>query len=418
VTANPARRALLRAAAAAVVAGPARVRAAAPRVLVVGGGWAALAALKVLAAADPAPAVTLLDRQPQFRCLPLSGAWLTGAGVERGPRLDLAAHAAARGARFVAAEVVQIDPARRQVGTADGQRFEADALLLATGCEADWGAWFGADAAAAAHARRSAAAGFAAHELEALRQRLAAFEGGDLLLTVPPAPLRCPPAPYERALQLAAMLRRRGLKARITLLDAGGGMPRLNRLFKDRWAGVIDHRLHVQVDRVDPFERRIHCSEGELRWDQALLLPPMHAGTLLRQAGLAGNGRWAAVDGRTLRSPQHAGVWLAGDALGDVSALFGPYPKTAQVALETGAAAAAQMLAALAAREAAPAPLPASECHVQLSVDPPELLQIDVSHRRRGDGEIVQAVRQTDNPQPRGEDEAWLQRAWARWVGG
>jgi NADPH-dependent 2,4-dienoyl-CoA reductase/sulfur reductase-like enzyme len=142
--------------------------------------------------------------------------------------------------------------ARRQVGTAAGQRFEADALLLATGCEADWGAWFGADAAAAAHARRSAAAGFAAHELEALRQRLAAFAGGDLVMTIPPPPLRCPPAPYERAVLIGWWIKTRGLKARLTVLDAGAGMPRFNRVFAQRYAAQIDHRPYAVVQSRRP----------------------------------------------------------------------------------------------------------------------------------------------------------------------
>lgn len=56
-----------------------------------------------------------------------------------------------------------------------------------------------------------------------------------------------------------------------------------------------------------------------------------------------------------------------------------------------------------------PAPaLPESVCHVHTDVDPPEMMRIDAQYRMRGDGLIVQTVRQYDDPQPRGEDRAWL----------
>lgn len=402
----PRRRTLLHAAAAACVLPLRPARAAAARVAIVGAGWAGLAALHTLRQALPDVAVTLVDREPQFRALPLSSAWLAGLTPERLPRLDLAAHAAARGARFVHAAAEAIDRDRREL-RAGGERLRYDALLLATGAEADPGAWFGDDAEAAALLQQRWAAGFAAAELDALRRRLDAFDGGTLLMTVPPPPLRCPPAPYERALLLSHAMQRRGLKGRIVLLDAGGGMPRLNRLIAERHAGRIEHRLHVQIQRLDLRAQRVHSTEGDLHWDQALLLPPMHAGALLRKAGLTRGQRYAAVEPDSLRSPLDERIWLAGDALDVVSPLFGHYPKTAEIAADTGAAAALQIAAALQGRSAGPAALPRSRCHLWLQADPPEQLLLEAQFRRRGDGVLVQTLRQADNPQPRGEDLAW-----------
>lgn len=408
----------------ATPAAPAVVGAARPRLLIVGAGWAALAALHTLRQASAALDITLVDRQPQFRALPLSSAWLAGQGPERLPRVDLAAHVRAQGARFVCAEVQALDRERRRVHSPAGP-LDYDWLLLATGASGDDAAWYGGDAAAQAEARRRFPAGFQADELDCLQQGLQAFEGGELLLTVPPPPYRCPPAPYERAVLLAAWIRARGLKARITLLDAGAGMPRYTRLFAERWRGLIEHRPYSEVRRVDPFAKTVQVDDGEWRFDHALLLPPMGAGALVAQAGLLGQGpdgppsRWAAVDPTTLRSPQDARIFLAGDLLDRVSILFGAYPKTAQIAAELGHAAARQILAAALDRPAPTAAemLPASQCHVWLDADPPEQLRIDSAYRLRGDGVILQSQRQVDNPQPRDEDLHWARALLAARLG-
>ncbi|MBI5720310.1 MAG: NAD(P)/FAD-dependent oxidoreductase [Burkholderiales bacterium] len=392
------------------------------QVVVLGAGWAGLAAAHALRQFAGELDVHLLDRARHFRALPLSSAWLVGRTPERLPQVALADWAAGRGLRFTAAEVSAIDHERRLVH-AGGERLRYDWLLLAGGIAYDYGAWFGSDERAAQQARSAFPAGFVASELDALRQRLQAFEGGTLVTTVPAGPLRCPPAPYERAVLLSWWLRSRGLRAKLVVLDAGGGMPRFNRLFASRHAGWIEHHTHQTVRHIDPFAKTIGTDDGDLRFEHAMLLPPLRAGALFDDAALlardsAGHGTgWAAVQPLTLRSSSDERVWIAGDALGLVSSLFGTYPKTAQIAAETGAAAAAQIAAASRGLPPPPTALPAGACHVWLDAEPPEQLQIEVSHRLRGDGVIAQTVRQIDNPQPRDEDLQWARELMARRLG-
>ncbi|MFO1220638.1 MAG: FAD-dependent oxidoreductase [Burkholderiaceae bacterium] len=414
------RRTLLRLAGAAGVPGSvlgvARAAGAArPRVVIIGAGWGGLAAAHALSREADAFDVRVLDREAVLRALPLSNAWLVGRTPLRLPPVDLAALARAQGWRFDRLAVRAIDRAQRVVD-AGSERIGYDALVVATGATGDAAAWFGDDARAADEARARFAAGFDAAELDACRaglQRFADAGGGTLVMTVPPPPYRCPPAPYERALLLGWWIKTRRLKAKLIVLDAGGGMPRLNRLLGERYAAQVELRLHAPVRRVDPFARIATTDDGDERFDHALLLPPMHAGALVREAGLLGRDahgaptRWAAVDANTLRSPHDERVWIVGDAMDSVSLLFGAYPKTAHIAADLGAAAAAQIAAVLRGAAAPEAALPRSQCHVWLDADPAEQLMLDASFRRRGDGVIVQSVRQIDNPQPRDEDLAW-----------
>jgi NADPH-dependent 2,4-dienoyl-CoA reductase/sulfur reductase-like enzyme len=417
------RRELLAALGAAGVARRGRAEAG-QRVVVVGAGWAGLSAARALRQSAPELELVLIDREPMLRSLPLSNPWLVGRTPERLAPVDLAALARRLGYRYVQAEAQAIDRAQRQVHTTQG-RFGYDWLVLAAGVAYDYGAWFGDDAGAAERAREQFPAGFLASELGRLKHQLDAFldRGGDLVMTVPAPPYRCPPAPYERAMLIAWLIKTRRLRARLTVIDAGAGMPRYNRLFAERYADQIVHRPHSEVRAVDPYARRLSTDEGELRFDHALLLPPMRAGALARQAGLLGRDRqgrathWAGVDPLTLRSPLDERVYPVGDVQDAVSPLFGHYPKTAHMAARLGAAAALQIAAASRGETAGAAALPHSICHVWLDAAPAEQLRLEASYRRRGDGLIAQALGQHDNPQPRDEDLAWAHQLRTEYLG-
>lgn len=385
-------------------------RASSPaRVLVLGAGWGGLAAAHALSQAGEGVDVTLVDRHAEWWSLPLSNPWLVGRLAGALPRVDLAEWARRHGLRFVRADVQGLDRHRRELHTADG-RLAYDWLLLAPGISYDDDTWYGGDAQAAARSRHRFPPGFMAAELPLLRERLLAFQGGTLVVSVPPAPYRCPPAPYERALLLAAWMDEQRLPGRIVVLDAGGGMARLVRLFGRGAAARIEHRSHSPVRAVNLKAQVISTDVDELRFDHAMPLPPQHAGALLREAGLtdAAAPGWAAVDPATLQARADERIFVVGDALGPVSPLFGAYPKTAHVAAQLGSAAAAQVLARVRGQAAAAPLLPRSECHVWTQASPPEQIMLEASHRLRADGVLVQTVRQHDNTQPRGEAEASL----------
>ncbi len=397
-------------------------RSTGQRVVIVGGGWAGLSAARELRRSAPELEVVVIDREPTLRSLPLSNPWLVGRTPERLARVDLGALARSLGYRFVAAEVQSIDRVRCQVHTTQGQ-FDYDWLVLAAGIAYDYAAWFGDDARAAAQAREQFPAGFVASELDLLKHKLDEFRGGDLIMTIPPPPYRCPPAPYERAMLIGWLLKTRRLRAKLTVLDAGAGLPRFTRLFAERYRDQIEHRPYTQLLSIDPFARKVSTDVGDMRFDHAILLPPLRASTLVAQTGLLGVDaqgrptRWAGVDPLQLRSPLDDRVYLAGDLLDSVSPLFGHYPKTAHIAAGLGAAAASQIVARSRGDSSPAVALPQSICHVWLDAEPVEQLRLEAQYRLRSDGVILQTVRQFDNPQPRDEDLQWGRALYAERLG-
>lgn len=381
--------------------------------LILGGGWGGLAAARRLRELAPELDVVLVDRGSSFRSLPLSNKWLVDRTPDALIEQDYLVPARAYGYRAIQAEAMAIDRPRRRIHTAQGV-LGYDWLVLAAGIRQDYGAWFGDDARAADEARRRYPGGFGADQLDALKRKLAAFKGGDLLMTVPPPPCRCPPAPYERAVMIAWLLKTRGITGRLILVDPGGGMQRFNRIFAERYKEQIVHLTHAPVKVIDPFRKMVATEFDELRFDDAILAPPQQAADLVWQAGLIGRDAegkasgWADADPLHLQAPDDERVFLIGDLLGKVSPLFGHYPKSAHMACRLGRIA-AEEIAARAQGRMPERHLPESVCHVFTDVEPMEAMRIESHYRLRGDGLIVQTVRQHEDPQPRGEDRQWAQ---------
>ena len=399
-----------------------RAAAAAGRVVVVGGGWGGLAAARHLRGLAPQIDVTLIDRQPEFWSQPLSNRWLVGLAKSEWLRHDYRQAAQHYGYRFVNAEIRGIDRSTREVVTAAG-KYPYDWLVLAPGIREDFSAWYGVDRDSAAHTRQHFPSAFAAgRDHLALKAKLEGFRGGDLVMTVPPMPYRCPPAPYERAGLIAWWLKTRNIKGRLVVLDPNLPVISFDRIFRDTYRDQITYLPQARVKSLDPFKRRIVTDFDTIDFNDAILMPPQQAADLVWDSGLIGKATdgspsgWAACDPVTLNAVNDEHVFVVGDALDKVSPLFGQYPKTAQLAASLGRIAATQ-IAARARGTAADRSLPESACYVINLPEPKELTRIESTYRFRGDGVIQQTVRQQHDPQAGEADLDWARRHFAELFG-
>jgi NADH dehydrogenase FAD-containing subunit len=381
------------------------------RAVIVGGGWGGLAAARRLRQLVPELEVVLLERNAAFWSCPLSNRWLADKLDGKLLQHDYAKAVQAFGYTFIRAEVTAIDRERRQVVTGEGN-LGYDWLVLAVGIRDDHTAWFGNEEKLAAEARSRFGSAWQAGEQQALKTRLSRFSGGDLLMTIPPMPYRCPPAPYERACMIASVIRQRNLKARVILLDPNPMMQAFNRVFNGQYRDLITYVPQAQVKAVDPLGKTVTTDFETFRFDEAILMPPQQAGDLAWQAGLIGRDAagkptgWAAQNATTYRALDDARIYLVGDMIDRASTLFGHYPKSGHMAARQGQIAAAQIAAEFKEREAERL-LPESTCFVLAGADPMEMIRLETSYRIRGDGLIMQNVKQFYDAQPRDEDVAW-----------
>jgi len=227
-----------------------------------------------------------------------------------------------KGIELIRGEIQKIDADRREV-VVDGRVIAGDYLVIALGAEL-----------APETIPGLAEAGHNFYTLagaESLRDALARFTGGRLVvLTAAPA-YKCPAAPYEAAMLLEHACRKRKLRDK-TQLDLFAAEPGpmgvagpdvskgVRQMVEDK--GIGYHPEH-QVAEVDPVARRLKFKNGvEASYDLLAYVPPHRAPRVVREAGRLvvgelGRFSWWAIE-RRVRG-------LAGNATWRVAHFFSPH---------------------------------------------------------------------------------------------
>lgn len=353
------------AAGCAVLAGCASVALKArPHVVVVGGGYGgATAARYVRLWSGGDIDVTLVEPNPTMISCPLSN--LVLGGSRRIGDLTLSYDGLARhGVRMLADSAAAIDVKKRTVVLASGSLLVYDRLILSPGIEFLANALPGL--AAEGSQQQVLHAWKAGAQTTALRAQLEAMpDGGVYALSVPPAPYRCPPGPYERACQVAFYFSRHKPRSKVLVLDANEDVVSkgalFKRIWKERYAGIVDYRPGFRTVDVDVAARTAISELGErIKADVLNVIPPHRAGAIAAQTGLANaNGRWCEVDFLTFESTQAPGIHVIGDAIQTAPLM----PKSAHMANQHGKVCAAAVVDLLSGRAPAAAPVLTNTCY-------------------------------------------------------
>lgn len=316
---------------------------AAPRVVVVGGGFGGASCARALRQRDAGLSVTLVEPNATFTACPMSNAVVAGLRELRAQQFTYAA-IEAQGVRLVRASATAVDPKARRVTLDDGSRLDYDRLVLSPGIDIRWGALPGYDELAVATLPHAWRAGL---QTTLLRRQLEAMEDGGLVaIAVPANPYRCPPGPYERASLIAHFLKAKKPRSKILILDAKDGFSK-QRLFQDGWdalyPGMIEWVGLAQggkVTAVEPATRTLVTEFGRHAAAVANVIPPQKAGRIADAAGVADRSGWCPIDPATFESRLQPNIHVIGDA-----AIAGAMPKSAFAANSQAKACAAAVAA-------------------------------------------------------------------------
>jgi NADPH-dependent 2,4-dienoyl-CoA reductase/sulfur reductase-like enzyme len=296
-------------------------------VVVVGGGMGGATVAKFLRLWGGSNVkVTLIDQNATYASNIMSNLVLNGSTTMSQLNYNYNNLKALYGVNFVQGSVVGIVPpvgsGLGSVRLANGTSIAANKIILAPGIEFD--AVPGLTPALqdnyVTHAWK---AGVQTTKLAAQIRNMPA--GGTFVMTIPAAPYRCPPGPYERACVVADYLKKNKPGSKVIILDANPFIQAEKHSFEHAFgvthAGVIDYRPNQAVASVSVNtaggKHAVTTNTETLYADVLNVIPSHKAGKIITDNPALANvsgGRWAGVDVRSYESTGVPNVYVIGDS--------------------------------------------------------------------------------------------------------
>ena len=319
------------------------------RVVVIGGGFGGATCAKYLRRADPAIQVTLIERQRTYVTPPSSN--LVAVGLRPLSAITLGYDKLSRnhGIQMAYGNAASIDPAGKTVALENGKTIPYDRLVVAPGIDFKYSALEGYSEQAVTVMPHAWKAG---PQTELLHKQLAQMtNGGTVIISVPSAPFRCPPGPYERASLIAYYLKHSKPRSKVLILDANDSFPAQDG-FMEAWQSLYPGMIEWvsgskggRVIQVDAKSRTVSTGAGQHQGSVVNVIPPQKAGDIADRAGLTDETGWCPVDPGSFESTRQKGIHVIGD-----SSIAGKLPKSAAAANSEAKVCAAAIASLLAGR--------------------------------------------------------------------
>jgi sulfide dehydrogenase [flavocytochrome c] flavoprotein chain len=329
--------------------------AGAAKIVIIGGGPGGATVANRLIAANPALDITLIEPKENYTTCFYSNLFLGGFrtfqsithtydGVKK------------RGIKVVTDRAASIDTALKTVTLEKtGSTLGYDRLVVAPGIDIKYDSIEGYSEAAAEMMPHAWHGG---QQTWLLKEKLLALpEGGNVIMSAPPNPYRCPPGPYERACMIAHFLKAKKPNSKLIIFDAKktvSKQPVFEEAFHDLYKDVVEFNLTNEIDDFNVI--KVNTATGEVttksgRTEKAALaniIPAQKAGAIAAKAGLT-EGDWCPVNPDNFLSLKAKDVYVVGDA-----AIAADMPKSAYSAASQGSVVAADILADLSEKERKP----------------------------------------------------------------
>lgn len=390
-----------------------------PKVVVIGGGFSGATAAKYIRMwSDKKIQVTLVEPNDYFMSCPISNLVIGGSKTMADITTPYDNLTKRHGVQVVKDRVNSIDADKRVVKLAGGTELSYDRLIVSPGVDFMWETLPGMNKPDAKdqvmHAWKAGA------QTLRLRQQLMAMpDGGVFAMTIPLAPYRCPPGPYERACQVAEYFSKAKPKSKVLILDANEDVTSKGALFKkawtDRYKGIIEYRNKHNVTDVDVATKTLKFEfNDDLKASVLNVIPAMRAGDIALNAGLAtANKRWCEVDFLTFESKAAKNVHVLGDSIQIAPGM----PKSGHMANQHGKTCAAAVVALLTGTQVNNMPIYNNTCYSFVSSD--EVVHVASVHRYDAEKKTMLTVpgsgglSQAANALEAVYAMSWAQNIWA-----
>lgn len=334
------------------------------KVLVVGGGYGGATVSKYIRLlSDYSIDVMMVEPSKAFVSCPVSNLVIAGMKTMQDITTPYDGLSSKHGVRIVHDTVTRIDPAKKVAVLASGGEVRYDKLVMSPGIDFMWDQTEGLKAAHEAgqilHAWK------AGPETVALQKQLQDMrDGGVYAITIPEAPYRCPPGPYERASVVADYFKKHKPKSKVLILDGNQDVTSKGPLFKKAWkelyGDMVEYRPQHKAVAVDGKTRTVKFDvQDDVKADVLNVLPVMRAGAIAVNTGLANaNGRWCHTNFLNFESTAAKDIHVLGDAIQVAQGM----PKSGHMANSHAKVTAAAIVAELKGWEINPHPMLTNVC--------------------------------------------------------
>ncbi|MFN4342302.1 MAG: FCSD flavin-binding domain-containing protein [Azonexus sp.] len=383
-------------------------------VVVVGGGYGGATVAKYLRMwSEGGVQVTLIERNPTFISCPISNLVIGGTKTMEDITISYDGLRSKWGVRVIQDDVVAVDAVKKTVSLKGGSALSYDRLVLSPGVDFMWDEIPGLKSAEAQN--KILHAWKAGPQTIALRQQLEAMkDGGVYAISIPKAPYRCPPGPYERACLVANYFKQSKPKSKVIILDANEDVMSKKGLFTKAWSDlykdIIEYRNNSEVKDVDVASNTAILEFDKLKADVLNVIPPHRAGDIAHKSGIKlVNNRWVDIDWQSMESTSTPGIHVLGDAIFPAPTM----PKSGHMANQHGKLAAAAILNLLAGQAPNPEPVVMNTCYS--FVDGKNAIHVASVHQYDAATKTVQPVKGAGGVSvARNELEGKAALGWAR----
>ena len=222
------------------------------------------------------------------------------------------------GVDWVIGEVDRVIPEANTVLLQDGSKLDYDQLVIATGTTPRPDQTPGMDGS---EWHRSIFDFYTLEGAIALREALASWDGGRLVVHITEMPIKCPVAPLEFVFLADSYFQDKGMRDRVELvyvtpLDGAFTKP----IAAQRLGGMLEERkIRVETDfyieQVDDDRRMlISYDEREIPFDLLVTVPLNMGADFVARSGLGDELNYVSVDPGTFLSKKWDNIFALGDA--------------------------------------------------------------------------------------------------------
>lgn len=287
-----------------------------PHIVVVGGGFSGATCAKYLKMwGGSSVNVTIIEANPTYVSPILSNLVLNGQKTTSDLSFTYGSLSSKYGINMIHSTVNSVDKTNQSLTLDNGNTVKYDKLVLASGI--DFIQVNDYDITKVPHAWK------AGEQTNLLKAQIDAMVDGDTFtMTIPAAPYRCPPGPYERACVVADYLKNvKGFaNCKVNVLDANANFTVEADTFGAKFAEYgVEYKPSTTVTAVDDTTKTLTYTEnGESKTLSSAVLnviPKQKAAPIVFKAGV-NSGNWAPINPLSYESVVSSGIYIIGDSQG------------------------------------------------------------------------------------------------------